>query len=64
MNLYPLTPFRLTTILQHIHAFGWSTDMLAFGSGGGLLQKMDRDTCKCAYKCSWIEVDGVARDVQ
>jgi len=53
----------LTTILQHIHAFGWSTDMLAFGSGGGLLQKMDRDTCKCAYKCSWIEVDGVARDV-
>lgn len=53
----------LTTILQHIHLFGWSTDMLAFGSGGGLLQKMDRDTCKCAYKCSWIEVDGVARDV-
>lgn len=53
----------LETILAHMTAFKWSTDMLAFGSGGGLLQKMNRDTLKCAYKCSWVEVDGVARDV-
>mmetsp|Transcript_22705 Transcript_22705/g.68369 ORF Transcript_22705/g.68369 Transcript_22705/m.68369 type:complete len:210 (+) Transcript_22705:37-666(+) len=51
-----------------MHAFGWSTDMVAFGSGGGLLQKLNRDTLKCAYKCSWVEVtdaDGkvTSRDV-
>lgn len=58
---------QLKNILRHMHAFGWSTDMLAFGSGGGLLQKLNRDTLKCAYKCSWVEVevDGktIARDV-
>lgn len=58
---------QLTNILKHMHAFGWCTDMVAFGSGGGLLQKLNRDTLKCAYKCSWVEVevDGktVSRDV-
>ena len=28
------------------------------GSGGGLLQKMDRDTQKCAFKCSMAIIDG------
>eukprot|EP00038_Savillea_parva_P028937 m.67855 g.67855 ORF g.67855 m.67855 type:complete len:573 (+) comp8473_c0_seq1:64-1782(+) len=58
---------QLKNILKHMYAFGWSTDMVAFGSGGGLLQKLNRDTLKCAYKCSWVEVtvDGktVSRDV-
>lgn len=58
---------QLKNILAHMHAFGWCTDMVAFGSGGGLLQKLNRDTLKCAYKCSWVEVevDGktVSRDV-
>jgi nicotinamide phosphoribosyltransferase len=53
----------LESILSHMTAFKWATENLAFGSGGGLLQKMNRDTMKCAYKCSWVEVDGVARDV-
>jgi len=57
----------LELICNTMLAFGWAIDNLAFGSGGGLLQKMNRDTMKCAYKCSWVEVevDGeiVARDV-
>lgn len=42
---------------------GWSMDNLAFGSGGGLLQKVNRDTCKFAFKCSSAKVNGVWRDV-
>lgn len=33
---------------------------MAFGSGGALLQKLDRDTQKCAFKCCEAEVGGVA----
>jgi len=42
---------------------GWSINNIAFGSGGGLLQKMNRDTQKCAFKCSYAEVDGKNIDV-
>ena len=31
--------------------------------GGGLLQKLNRDTQQFAFKCSSITVDGVRRDV-
>lgn len=41
-------------ILDHLYMFGWSTDNIAFGSGGGLLQKLNRDTCKFAFKASSI----------
>jgi nicotinamide phosphoribosyltransferase len=34
---------------------GWSANNIAFGCGGGLLQQMDRDTHKFAFKCSAIE---------
>eukprot|EP00039_Didymoeca_costata_P032109 m.36846 g.36846 ORF g.36846 m.36846 type:complete len:549 (+) comp9192_c0_seq2:113-1759(+) len=53
----------LESCLAHMAAFGWSADNLAFGSGGGLLQKLNRDTMKCAYKCSWVKVGDEARDV-
>ena len=42
---------------------GWSANNMALGSGGGLLQKMDRDTYNFAFKCSWAQVDGKGRDV-
>ena len=45
-------------ILKHINSHGWSTDNIAFGSGGGLLQKLNRDTQKCAFKCSLAIIDG------
>lgn len=51
------------TIPEGLAEIGWSTDNIGFGSGGGLLQKMDRDTQKFAFKCCAIEVDGVWRDV-
>ncbi len=40
-----------------------SLDNVAFGMGGGLLQKVDRDTQKFAFKCSAINVNGQWRDV-
>ena len=53
----------LGKILQAITDAKWSADNLAFGSGGGLLQKLNRDTCKFAFKCSSATVDGREVDV-
>lgn len=50
-------------ILEALKKEGWSADNLAFGSGGGLLQKLDRDTMKFAMKCTAVEVDGTWHDV-
>lgn len=44
----------LKDITEFLQEKGWSLDNIAFGSGGGLLQKLDRDTQKCAFKCSLI----------
>lgn len=40
-----------------------SADNIAFGMGGELLQKINRDTMKFAMKASAAKVDGVWRDV-
>jgi nicotinamide phosphoribosyltransferase len=53
----------LDKILDAITRHGWSADNLAFGSGGGLLQKVNRDTLKFAFKCSSVVVNGQTRDV-
>jgi len=53
----------LPSIIDAIIESGWSIDNVAFGSGGGLLQKVNRDTCKFAFKCSSATVDGKDRDV-
>lgn len=50
-------------ILEAMGSAGWSADNVAFGSGGGLLQKVNRDTQRFAFKCSAIKVDGQWRDV-
>ena len=42
----------LPKILDNLKEHGWSGDNIAFGSGGGLLQKLNRDTLKFAFKCS------------
>lgn len=41
----------------------WSATNIAFGSGGGLLQKVNRDTQKWAFKCCAIRVNGEMREV-
>ena len=48
----------LGAILDAMAAAGWAADNLAFGSGGALLQKLNRDTQKCAFKCSEITLEG------
>lgn len=50
-------------ILTAIEAAGFSADNLAFGMGGALLQKIDRDTEKFAFKCASATVGGKERDV-
>lgn len=43
---------------------GWSIDNVAtFGMGGGLLQKVHRDTQRFAFKCSAQKRDGVWHDI-
>lgn len=53
----------LPHILSLVEQTGWSADNLAFGSGGGLLQKMNRDTQRFAFKCSAIKRRGIWQDV-
>lgn len=55
--------FSDVVILEALKRADWSADNLGFGSGGGLLQKLDRDTMKFAMKCSAVEIDGVWHDV-
>lgn len=50
-------------ILDRINNEGYSSTNLAFGQGGGSLQKLDRDTFKMAVKCSYVIVDGEPREV-
>ena len=47
-------------ILAHMAEKGWAVDNVLFGSGGALLQKLNRDTQKCAFKCSEITKKGGA----
>lgn len=42
---------------------GISVDNFAMGMGGGLLQKLDRDTLQYAMKASAIKINGVWQDV-
>jgi len=50
-------------ILSNLALKGWSADNIAFGSGGGLLQNVNRDTQKFAFKCSSTICDGREVDV-
>lgn len=42
----------------------FSTENIVFGMGGALLQKVDRDTQKFAFKCSSIIINGEEVDVR
>lgn len=58
-----VTPDDIILILSAMANEGWSADNIAFGMGGGLLQKLNRDTQKYAFKCSQVIVNGKERDV-
>jgi nicotinamide phosphoribosyltransferase len=53
----------LPRILESLKMRAISTENVAFGMGGGLLQKLDRDTMKWAMKASWADIDGTPRDI-
>lgn len=48
----------ITDILEAFKTMGWSADNIAFGMGGALLQKVDRDTFSFAMKCSAAKING------
>lgn len=53
----------LPALVDHLLANKYSIDNFAFGMGGGLLQKLDRDTQRFAFKCSMATVNGEERAV-
>jgi nicotinamide phosphoribosyltransferase len=56
--------FTIQNMLYQLAKFhGWSADNIAFGMGGALLQQLNRDTQKFAFKSSAAEVNGQWRPV-
>lgn len=58
-----IDPDGIIRILEMAADAGYAASNLVFGMGGGLLQKVNRDTLRCAFKCSaqlrngdWIPV--------
>jgi nicotinamide phosphoribosyltransferase len=58
-----IVPAQVTEILDALMKKGFSASNMAFGMGGGLLQKNNRDTHKFALKCSAVRVNGEWIDV-
>lgn len=48
----------IRNVLHEMYVNKWSADNVAFGMGGALLQKLNRDTQKMALKCSETTCDG------
>lgn len=53
----------MKSVLIHVLEAGYSAQNIVFGSGGALLQKVNRDTYGFAQKASAIKVDGVWRGI-
>jgi len=53
-----ITPDTIQIILDHAAEAGYSASNIAFGMGGGLLQQVNRDTQRFAYKCSAVLFGG------
>jgi nicotinamide phosphoribosyltransferase len=53
-----VNPQSIREILEALTEMGWSTDNIAFGMGGALLQQVHRDTQKFAMKASAVQIDG------
>ena len=51
-------------ILENYYQNDISAVNITFGSGGGLLQKFNRDTYKFAFKCNQVIIDGEEVDVR
>ena len=51
-------------ILDNFEKLGFSADNITFGSGGALLQKLDRDSMRFAMKASHVVVGSEPRDIR
>lgn len=58
-----LEPRTIESILFRMKLHGWSAENTVFGMGGGLLQKVNRDTQRFAFKASSVVVNGEERAV-
>jgi nicotinamide phosphoribosyltransferase len=58
-----ITPSNIDAILSFVEQQGYAADNMAFGSGGDLMQNLNRDTHKFAFKCSAALVGNEWRDV-
>jgi len=58
-----VNPDSIKEILEGMKEAGYSASNIAFGMGGALLQKVNRDTLKFAYKCSAMTINGEVKDV-
>lgn len=56
-------PDMIDHVLHAMADAGWAASNIVFGMGGGLLQRLDRDTQRFAFKCSAVERGGVWQDV-
>jgi nicotinamide phosphoribosyltransferase len=54
----------VSRLLDMLEEEGFAATTLVYGSGGGLLQKFNRDTMKFAIKCSFMIRNGVEINVQ
>jgi nicotinamide phosphoribosyltransferase len=54
----------VSLLLDMLEEEGFAATTLVYGSGGGLLQKFNRDTMKFAIKCSFMIRNGVEINVQ
>jgi len=55
--------WTIQDVLTTMSRAGWSADNISFGMGGALLQQLNRDTQKFAFKCSNVTVAGEDRSV-
>jgi nicotinamide phosphoribosyltransferase len=58
-----VNPTSIRAILTALKLAGFSAENVAFGMGGALHQKVDRDTFGFAMKCSAVLIDGTWHDV-
>lgn len=59
-----INPTGIETILTFCKEAGFAAENYVFGMGGGLLQKIDRDTQSFAFKCCAAKRNGKWYDIQ
>jgi nicotinamide phosphoribosyltransferase len=55
--------WTIQDLLTAMNRAGWSADNISFGMGGALLQQLNRDTQKFAFKTSSVTLNGEEREV-